>query len=482
MKPVELPIEAIIVGDRIRKDMGDIADLANSIQEHGIIQPLVINEQKELLAGGRRYAAAQHLGLKTVPVVLKETEGSEIKLRMIELEENIRRKEMTWKEMVHSVAEVHAIRVRTAALEGDSWSRKMTGKFLNISEGNVNYCVIMNDCLKDPNHPVQKAESLMEAFRILTQMKEDEAVKVESAFAKDIQTTSQGFQTPGAVLSIDALIERVNLETGKVPEAVVGVPRDGHGKPLPRPSMVVELSKYFVHGDCLVDMHNMAPESVDHIVTDSPYGIDMSNLEQNTGHMDMTRVEEEHDVERNLILMKQFFPFAYKVIRDKGFCVVWYDLQHHNTLINWAEAAGFKACRWPLVWVKTHRCKNEAANYNFTKATEVALVLRKGNATLVQPQGVNYWVGSNDEEKLKYGHPFVKPEALWRWILSAIAVKNQIIYDPFAGVGSGILTAARAGYFPRATEINELHYNNLIVAYKELIKSWYQQSHDLVFI
>lgn len=180
--------------------------------------------------------------------------------------------------------------------------------------------------------------------------------------------------------------------------------------------------------------------------------------------------------------MTKFFPLAFKVLKDKGFLVVWYDHEWHDFMCDNAESAGFSVCRWPLVWVKTHKCKNAAAQYNFTKATEEALVCRKGNATLVNPQEVNYWIGSNEDDKAKYNHPFVKPEQLWRWILSAIAQKNQTIYDPFGGVGTCPLAAAKAGFSPRASELVDIHFNRMVVEFKELMTMWYGATHELTFV
>lgn len=53
-----------------------LADLMDSIKEHGILEPLVIAHTPagyQIIAGERRWRAAKALGLKTVPVIIKET-------------------------------------------------------------------------------------------------------------------------------------------------------------------------------------------------------------------------------------------------------------------------------------------------------------------------------------------------------------------------------------------------------------------------
>jgi ParB family chromosome partitioning protein len=71
MGTLELPIDAIHVGNRVRKDFGDIAGLAASLKEVGLLQPVAVAEERGeyvLVAGHRRLLAARKAGWKTVPV------------------------------------------------------------------------------------------------------------------------------------------------------------------------------------------------------------------------------------------------------------------------------------------------------------------------------------------------------------------------------------------------------------------------------
>jgi ParB family transcriptional regulator, chromosome partitioning protein len=76
-------------------DLEKIDELANSIRENGIIQPLVVKKGVdgfELIAGERRWRAARKAGLEKVPVILKEVEDSNrLELSLIE---NIQREDL----------------------------------------------------------------------------------------------------------------------------------------------------------------------------------------------------------------------------------------------------------------------------------------------------------------------------------------------------------------------------------------------------
>jgi len=60
-------IEDISIGERYRKDLGDIGGLAKSIQEIGLLHPVVVTSDGQLVAGQRRLAAARQLGWEEIP-------------------------------------------------------------------------------------------------------------------------------------------------------------------------------------------------------------------------------------------------------------------------------------------------------------------------------------------------------------------------------------------------------------------------------
>ncbi len=80
-----------------RRSMGEeaLASLARSIREKGVLQPLVVCEEDggyTIIAGERRWRAAREVGLKTVPVVIKDVSpGEVIELALIE---NIQREDL----------------------------------------------------------------------------------------------------------------------------------------------------------------------------------------------------------------------------------------------------------------------------------------------------------------------------------------------------------------------------------------------------
>ena len=63
----DLPVSKIKIGERHRKDMGDIDSLAASIELCGMLQPIGVTKGRELIFGERRLLALKQLGRKLIP-------------------------------------------------------------------------------------------------------------------------------------------------------------------------------------------------------------------------------------------------------------------------------------------------------------------------------------------------------------------------------------------------------------------------------
>jgi ParB family chromosome partitioning protein len=109
----EVPVEQISPNPyQPRKTFNEasIEELARSVREHGIVQPLVVtrigDHKYRLIAGERRFRAAQKAGLSKVPVVIKErtTDSDTLQLALIE---NIQREDLNPIEEAHAYHQLH---------------------------------------------------------------------------------------------------------------------------------------------------------------------------------------------------------------------------------------------------------------------------------------------------------------------------------------------------------------------------------------
>ncbi|MCR8981482.1 ParB N-terminal domain-containing protein [Brevibacillus laterosporus] len=131
-----LPIESIKVSDRIRKDFGNIEELAQDIADNGLINPPVTTPDNVLIAGERRLRACKHLGWQQIEVRVMTVRDYEHQLRM-EISENENRKEFTFSERVdwaRRLERVERVRAkeRQSVLNGKS---ELTEKFPGATKG-----------------------------------------------------------------------------------------------------------------------------------------------------------------------------------------------------------------------------------------------------------------------------------------------------------------------------------------------------------
>lgn len=97
-KEIEIAVSDIIpnpLQPRKTFDAGKLAELTESIKEHGVIQPLIVRKngaKYEIVAGERRWRAAKTAKLKTVPVIVREYDNA--KMAEIALVENIQRHDL----------------------------------------------------------------------------------------------------------------------------------------------------------------------------------------------------------------------------------------------------------------------------------------------------------------------------------------------------------------------------------------------------
>ena len=145
-----VPLTSIWSTERFREDLGEIHDLAHSIKTYGVIQPLAVNavegphgEPYKLLAGGRRFEACKRVEIEEVPVRIYPNELNEYQSRLIELEENIQRKDLTYIEDVNLKREIHELYTKlygsktSTKPDAEGWSLRDTAKLLGKSHGGI---------------------------------------------------------------------------------------------------------------------------------------------------------------------------------------------------------------------------------------------------------------------------------------------------------------------------------------------------------
>ena len=178
--PTTLPIELLLPNPKQpRSHMNEegLASLAESIREHGVVQPVLVAREEEntyrIVAGERRWRAATMAGCTEIPVRILE--GDDRDLREIALIENLQREDLSVLETARALSALirdHQLTQETLASR-IGWSRSRvtnTIRLLNLSDR-------IQDMLED-------GELTEGHARLLIGMETDEAERI----AQDVQT------------------------------------------------------------------------------------------------------------------------------------------------------------------------------------------------------------------------------------------------------------------------------------------------------
>lgn len=104
-----IPISQIKIKKRVRKDLGNLDDLKESLKLYGLMNPITINKRYELIAGERRLQAAKQLGWTNINANIIDN-LSEVETLEMELEENNQRKEFTDEELMEGYKRLERLR------------------------------------------------------------------------------------------------------------------------------------------------------------------------------------------------------------------------------------------------------------------------------------------------------------------------------------------------------------------------------------
>lgn len=106
---MEVKISDIKIKKRVRKDLGDLNALVLSLKKHGMLNPILVDENMNLIAGERRLSAAKQLGWESIPAEISNVEDP-IALLEIEMEENTARKSFTRDELQDGYSRIEKLK------------------------------------------------------------------------------------------------------------------------------------------------------------------------------------------------------------------------------------------------------------------------------------------------------------------------------------------------------------------------------------
>jgi len=234
-----VPIEQIAPDpDQPRHDMGGdrLADLAASLKEYGVLQPLLVREagllddgrtRYMIVAGGRRYAAAQQAGLVRLPIVVRESEGAT--LRVTQLIENVQRQDLAPLEEARAVQEL---------MDADGLTAAALATRLHISPQKVRDRVLLlsDQVMADA---VQRGQITPTTARDVLRMADETQVPLRVSIAEGDRIDGAAIQTARARAAASGVVNPRSKGGGRSvrahPPKDAGTPAQEHTAYVPDP-------------------------------------------------------------------------------------------------------------------------------------------------------------------------------------------------------------------------------------------------------
>ena len=181
-----IPIRDIIIKGRYRKEFGDIDTLADNINNLGLLQPIVINnENNELIDGQRRILAFESLGRKEIPCFKVDLQ----KIVLGEFSANHYRKDWTYSEMVaikRAIEPYERNKAKERKLAGkpceDSSQGDSKGKSGRSRERVAGFVGVSHDTLKKAEEIVNASEEEPQIYQPLLDKMNSKKISVNKAY------------------------------------------------------------------------------------------------------------------------------------------------------------------------------------------------------------------------------------------------------------------------------------------------------------
>lgn len=420
MKIEEIDAIDIIVGKRGRKDFGGILSLKESIEQHGLDNPLTVSKREDgkfdLIAGERRLKALLILGFVKMPCIVRE-DLSSVQRKLFELEENIQRKDLDWDEKIEIYRQIDMIRRKEegegtqGSKDESGWTQEKMARKVGVSLTVVSRNIRFAKLLK--RRP-------------------------------DIKKKIKGLPLWPAMKRADMILKGEKLSR-----------LEKGGK--------IEFSGDIRLGNCLDLILDIPDESIDLILTDPPFGIDqiesMRGKDRGSVQSYTSGLTKDDNLlpARVLDIMRRLIPELGRILKPSRHFYMFFSFGLSAHIKRLFLQNDFELGWVPLIWNKGYGT-GPPRGYDYVACYEPILFgWKKPKKRYLKKCEKNILTFSPVSSKKKK-HPFEKPFDLLSFLINQSTNLGELVLDPFCGSGSTVLAAIKNGRNGIGFELNRDHF------------------------
>ena len=394
---------------RLEYDADTLGELAESIELNGLIHAIFLRDGKRLVCGGRRKRAVEllyklgksfsYLGQPvppgTIPFVNQDS-LTEIQAKELELEENLRRDNLTPQDEARAKAELHKLRLsQNPAQTKQDTAKELIERGIPATTTDVRDALLIAENLDDP--AVAKAKSKKEAMKVIRKKKEVEHNKrLAEEFKEEITKDVQSWAT-------------------------------------------------VIHGSLTTELRRLPQGTFDLILADPPYGIDAHNFNNQEGN-----AHTYDDTYENFVrIIRDIAHVGFQLTKPDAHLYLFHDNRNWQFIVDTLSAAGWDVWPRPLIWAKGKGLL-PVPDYGPRLTYEPIVYARKGKkkTRFVAPDILNY-----AQQQTERGAE--KPVDLYENLILRSCSPGQHVLDPCFGTGPTFLAGLRANVKVTGIEVDE---------------------------
>lgn len=428
-----LPLTEIkIYPERQREDYGKIGQLAESIAKHGLIQPIVIDDDNYLVAGGRRLKAINSLTTE----LKKQVFGDKLMIpchrmslldpaerEIVELEENVKRKDLEWQEEARAVARYHRLRQE----QNESWTQAKTGEDLSIGEDTVSRHIVVASGLESDNPRIRDATSIYNAYSII-QRDLDRLADQEIGILDEIIEEKPSNDAPDDT-----------TEEAEILPATIG----GHNPISYKPPKIRAADKDIVCADFYEWIRSYSGKPFNFLHCDPPYGVGIDKAGADyISKSDKGYTDQEGSYEKFLGALAADID---RILLPSAHAVFWFPMSLYSEIKSALCDIFPRVDPYPLTWLKSDNAGIlPDPNRDYRRIVETAFFCSRGDRKIVDPVSNGYSAPSTRGSSNRL-HMSEKPVPVLNHFFKALVDQHTEIIDPTCGSGNALVSAEGLG-------------------------------------
>jgi len=427
--------DIIILDNRQRQEFEPNAmqELFQSMDKNGLMHAPVLREylgNLVLVAGERRIKTMEDMWALGVPVrynnqIIPEGripyvtlgELSEVDAEEAELDENLRRKDLTWQELAAATERLSNLRKKQFAIRVDTEVRK-----IEDAGGGQDAIQKLLDSMKAPT----PADIARELNPVSSVGKADGELGSMQASVRKQLIVAANLNNPlvQKAKNVDEAFKILKRQEESRTNAALGI----------SVGATFNAGLHEIHNiNCLHWMADPANRGrFDVILTDPPYGMGADNFGDGAGRL--AGIEHHYDDSPAAFkeLMTAWCPLAFAVAKAQAHAYVFCDIEHFLWLREEMRKAGWYVFRTPMINFKTNSGRVPLPDRGPRRQYEILLYAIKGDkpVTHIYPDVIQ----SQSDENMSHGAQ--KPVAVYQNLLQRSVRPGDSVLDSFAGSGT----------------------------------------------